>query len=137
MNPNKDLLAKSPCSFLKPQVSEDTFSPRNKVLLDGFVCSETHLSLMEEKSNAYTTKSLVDLVRKLFFDEMFLPISPLDAVTVLWYVFSKILFTCNIFDGAVSTGGKGTTGSLCYFHFSIFTIHATINIWNKMATCLL
>ena len=44
--------------------------------------SEIQLSLME-KSTAYNAKILVDLVAKLFFDEMFLPVSSLDAVTVL------------------------------------------------------
>ena len=91
-----------------------------------------------EKSTAYNTKILVDLVAKLFFDEMCLPVSSLDAVTVLLqHLFSKIMLTCNILDRAVNMYSKGTTGNLCYFHISIFSVHANINICNKRVTCLL
>lgn len=74
---NNDLylwIEKSPCDFLKPrvsEVSEGTFSPRNNVLLDGFVCSEILLTPMEE-SSARTIKRPVHRVGKLLFDEMFL-----------------------------------------------------------------
>ena len=133
---NNDLylwIEKSPCDFLKPrvsEVSEGTFSPRNNVLLDGFVCSEILLTPMEE-SSARTIKRPVHRVGKLLFDEMFfffLPISTLNAVIAPQQLFSKIPITCSIKDMVWGYGYKGTTRSLCYFYFSIFTLHEAANI---------